>query len=270
MENSHSYKANYSNYDPKNNPENKAISDKFERQVAEYYTKEGYNIWHRSASMNLQDRGIDLIAFKDDEVLFIQCKWRKNSAIDSLDKKVYDKMIDGYIAIKDNIIRKTDNAKYKLILACRQLNNPSNKSMVDDTLFYYLVRYTDDIEYMYPDIAEKQIIFFDDANDQLKLVRNERISKYEKEENEAKEKADAMTIVVFIYKCLESYEEILKSLENNQSNNAKEQRNILLINVENLENYYKGKKEKFIKILQEKIIKEIEQKMNDFFQRCSN
>lgn len=262
MENS--YKAKYSNYSSENkNLENKARGDKFEEQVAEYYKNEGYNVWNRSKSMGFQDRGIDLVAFKNNEVLLIQCKWRKDDAINSLNEEVYNKMIDGYNNIKYNIIIKTDNAKYKLILACRQLNNPSNKSMVNDTLFQYFIRYTDDIKYKYPDIIDKQIIFFDDANEQLKLVREEN-SKCEKEQNNAKEKADAMAIVVFIHKCLEAYEEILNSLENNESDEAKEQRNFILASIENLEIYYNTRKEKITKILQEDIIEEIEQKLRVF------
>lgn len=255
MENSN--KAKYSNYDP----ENKAKGDEFERKVAEYYSKEGYNVWNRSASMGNQDKGIDLIAFKDEEILLIQCKWGQRT--DTLGVEVYNKMINGYKKIKDTIIKKSDNAKYKLVLACRDLSKEGKKSMVNNMLFECFIRYADDIKYKYPDIIEKQIIFFDDANEQLKLVREEN-SKCEKEQNNAKEKADAMAIVVFIYKCLEVYEEILKSLEKNKSNEAKEQRNFILASIENLEIYYNTRKEKITKILQEDIIEEIEQKLRVF------
>lgn len=46
----------------------------FERNVAKYYAKEGYFIFHHGEALEKADNGIDIIAYNENNVLLIQCK----------------------------------------------------------------------------------------------------------------------------------------------------------------------------------------------------
>ncbi len=51
----------------------------YEAYVAEIYRQRGYDVEERGKALGKKDGGIDLIATKEDEVIFIQCKnWKEN------------------------------------------------------------------------------------------------------------------------------------------------------------------------------------------------
>jgi len=74
---------NYSNNKTKENNINEIKINKgkdYEIYIGNYYENKGYDVKYLGVERGLQDNGIDLIARKENEVLFIQCKnWHKNS-----------------------------------------------------------------------------------------------------------------------------------------------------------------------------------------------
>ena len=54
--------------------ENKKKGALYEEYIADIYKKDGYDVIENGKEKGLKDDGIDIIAKKDKEVLFIQCK----------------------------------------------------------------------------------------------------------------------------------------------------------------------------------------------------
>lgn len=54
--------------------EKRENSEKYEEFISHMYKANGYIVWQYSKERGKADRGIDLIAKKDDEIVFIQCK----------------------------------------------------------------------------------------------------------------------------------------------------------------------------------------------------
>ncbi len=51
----------------------------YEAYIADIYRQRGYDVEERGRELGKRDGGIDLIATKEDEVIFIQCKnWKEN------------------------------------------------------------------------------------------------------------------------------------------------------------------------------------------------
>ena len=65
-------------YTPIKNPKsymtNKEKGDKYELQILKYYKNQGYKVYPQGFIKGKSDNGIDLIAYKDNEALLIQCK----------------------------------------------------------------------------------------------------------------------------------------------------------------------------------------------------
>ena len=53
---------------------NKQKGDKYEFQIGEYYKHKGYKIYQNGINKGVADGGIDLVAYKGDEAVLIQCK----------------------------------------------------------------------------------------------------------------------------------------------------------------------------------------------------
>ena len=139
----------------------------FERKVAEYFVEQGYNIFHHGAALGINDNGIDIIAYGQNDILFIQCKYR--SSPNTLTKDVYEKAIEGYYTIINNAVM-TKNATYKLILACNSLKNRGEKlSPVSNELFQLWIKscyYDDNNEKnnINDGIKNKEIYFFEECD----------------------------------------------------------------------------------------------------------
>ncbi len=60
----------YKNYSQQNDQK----GYNYELQIGKYYQKQGYKVYFKGINEGLKDQGIDLIAYKDNEALLIQCK----------------------------------------------------------------------------------------------------------------------------------------------------------------------------------------------------
>ena len=69
----------------------KKAGDNYEKRVGKDYEKNGYKVDYRGLRMGLKDGGIDLIATKGEEIIFIQCKFwtRWDSITHAMVKEFY-------------------------------------------------------------------------------------------------------------------------------------------------------------------------------------
>ncbi|MGX3044425.1 restriction endonuclease [Helicobacter sp. T3_23-1056] len=57
---------------------NKQKGDKYERQIGKEYQNNGYKVYFKGLKEGKSDNGIDLVAYKGDEAVLIQCKnWER-------------------------------------------------------------------------------------------------------------------------------------------------------------------------------------------------
>lgn len=116
----------------------KEKGDAFEKYCADYFTELGYGVQERGKLLGVKDGGIDLIAFKDDEILLIQCKnWSGNIKITSKELRIFFGDCSAYIESPENkefieekgykirrmyIVSKDDMYDYSAIAYANEMN----------------------------------------------------------------------------------------------------------------------------------------------------
>lgn len=75
---------------------NKEKGDMYEKYIADYYRKQGYTISEHGQDNGRKDKGIDIIAKKEKEIILIQCKnWNENNKLKHSEiKEIRMNMID--------------------------------------------------------------------------------------------------------------------------------------------------------------------------------
>lgn len=77
-------KYNYKNY-------LKQKGNQYEFYIADYFKKNGYKVYMKGYNEGFKDEGIDLICYKDEEMLLVQCKnWNCAVELKDIKKFVYD------------------------------------------------------------------------------------------------------------------------------------------------------------------------------------
>lgn len=122
----HRYKKNYKKQI------NKEKGDEYEFYIGRLFKEHGYKVYYKGINEGYFDEGIDLICYKDLEVVLIQCKnWKRQADLNSVKKFVYncrEYEQKNYIKLKRKSIRKifviSNHYKNKEILEyLKQINN---------------------------------------------------------------------------------------------------------------------------------------------------
>nr|WP_314380576.1 restriction endonuclease [uncultured Campylobacter sp.] len=70
---------------------NKEKGDEYEFYIGRLFKEHGYKVYYKGINEGYFDEGIDLICYKDLEVVLIQCKnWKKQADLNSIKKFVYN------------------------------------------------------------------------------------------------------------------------------------------------------------------------------------
>ena len=111
---------------------NKEKGDEYEFYIGRLFKEHGYKVYYKGINEGYFDEGIDLICYKDLEVVLIQCKnWKKQADLNSVKKFVYncrEYEQKNYIKLRRKSIRKivviSNHYKNKEILEdIKQINN---------------------------------------------------------------------------------------------------------------------------------------------------
>lgn len=125
-EKNHRYKKNYKEQTKKEK------GDEYEFYIGRLFKEHGYKVYYKGINEGYFDEGIDLICYKDLEVVLIQCKnWKRQADLNSVKKFVYncrEYEQKNYIKLKRKSIRKifviSNHYKNKEILEyLKQINN---------------------------------------------------------------------------------------------------------------------------------------------------
>lgn len=127
-------KENYKNY-LKNKEENIKKGQEYEYKIKCYFDSLGYNVYPNGYINGKKDKGIDLIAYKNNEVHLIQCKCYKNPPKQELIRKFVG---DCEIYIKNNQNKLNNKTIYKdFITSCKEKDYgvikflEENKNLID-------------------------------------------------------------------------------------------------------------------------------------------
>lgn len=119
--------------------EKKTRAAQYTESIADHYRGLGYAVTEYGKENDVKNNTIDLIAKKDDEVIFMQCKdWDKNTLQKIDDKEIKILRIDIYDFLEKHPIFKTYKIKIKYILS---------ENFMDTSAIIYIDRYKDDISY---------------------------------------------------------------------------------------------------------------------------
>lgn len=83
-----------------NKKENKEKGDLYEKFISKHFKKQGYTIAEHGIDNGVKDNGIDIIAKKEKEILFIQCKnWsaKSNNKVRDKELKVTRQDVQDYM-----------------------------------------------------------------------------------------------------------------------------------------------------------------------------
>lgn len=70
---------------------NKEKGDEYEFYIGRLFKEHGYKVYYKGINEGYFDEGIDLICYKDLEVVLIQCKnWKRQADLNSVKKFVYN------------------------------------------------------------------------------------------------------------------------------------------------------------------------------------
>ena len=112
----------------------KKYGTKYEEKVAKHYQKQHYQTILNGKNFGLNDLGLDVIAFNDDEILLIQCKYYINKRLQNFEiQKIFDKLNsfkisqNKYKMFNTYNLKKYDIGKMKLILAVPEICSLSAK-----------------------------------------------------------------------------------------------------------------------------------------------
>lgn len=110
----------------------------YEEFIAKYYEELGYYVWKHGKEKGREDNGIDLIAKKDKEIIFMQCKnWNSSSSYKITHKELKSTRQDVMDYMDKNPIFKNYNQRIIYILS----NDILHKSA-----YHYLEEYKQHIE----------------------------------------------------------------------------------------------------------------------------
>ena len=132
------------------NKEKKEKGDLYEEFISNHFRKQGYTIAEHGKDNGVKDQGIDIIAKKGKEVLFIQCKnWSENSSrkIKSDDMKITRQNVQDY-KIK-NPIYEMYNIKIIYVIS---------ENILHRSAYYYLQENSETIEFRIIPIINKSSI----------------------------------------------------------------------------------------------------------------
>ncbi|RDU68554.1 restriction endonuclease [Helicobacter equorum] len=136
----YSYKTykQYSNFD--NAQANKQKGDKYEQQILKLYKKQGYKVYPQGFIKGKADGGIDLIAYKGNEALLIQCKNWEYSQVKQEHLRIFLGDCTAYLEKNHNIFAKK-KVKRVFVTSCKNIDYGVQKFVEENNVEYKIIPY---------------------------------------------------------------------------------------------------------------------------------
>ena len=120
--------------------QNKQKGDRYERQIGKYYQQQGYNVYFKGLEEGRRDRGIDLIAYKGNDALLIQCKNWENSQIKQEQLRIFLGDCTAYLEQNQKIFSKK-NVGRVFVASCKNMDYGVKKFVEENSMEYKIIPY---------------------------------------------------------------------------------------------------------------------------------
>lgn len=112
----------------------------YELQIGKYYQKQGYKVYFKGINEGLKDQGIDLIAYKDNEALLIQCKNWEYSQVKQEQLRIFLGDCTAYLEQNHKIFAKK-NVKRIFITSSKNIDYGVKKFLQTSNIEYKIIPY---------------------------------------------------------------------------------------------------------------------------------
>lgn len=129
-----------STQNPKTYITNKEKGDKYEVQILRYYKNQGYKVYPQGLIQGRCDNGIDLIAYKDNEALLIQCKNWEYSQVKQEQLRIFLGDCTAYLEQNHKIFAKKQ-VRRVFVTSCETLDYGVQKFLQKNNIEYKIITY---------------------------------------------------------------------------------------------------------------------------------
>lgn len=124
-----------------NNYRNKQKGDEYELQIGRFYQQQGYKVYFKGINEGRRDSGIDLIAYKGDEAVLIQCKNWENTQVKQEHLRIFLGDCTAYLEQNQKIFAKK-NVSRVFVTSCENLDYGVKKFLEENSVGYRIIPYT--------------------------------------------------------------------------------------------------------------------------------
>ena len=119
---------------------NKQKGDKYELQIGKEYQNAGYKVYFKGIKEGKSDNGIDLVAYKGDEAVLIQCKNWERAQVKQEQLRVFIGDCTSYIE-KNRKIFANKQVRRVFVTSCENIDYGVKKFVEENNVEYRVVPY---------------------------------------------------------------------------------------------------------------------------------
>lgn len=119
---------------------NKQKGNKYELQISNLYKRKGYKVYPNGAINGVADGGIDLIAYKGNEAVLIQCKNWEYSQVRQEHLRIFLGDCTAYLEKNRHIFAKK-NIRRVFITSCQNTNYGVKRFVEENNVEYVVIPY---------------------------------------------------------------------------------------------------------------------------------
>lgn len=123
--------------------QNKQKGEKYEIQIGKWYQKQGYKVYFKGINEGRRDAGIDLIAYKGQEAILIQCKNWENTQIKQEHLRIFMGDCTAYLEQNEFRFRKK-NVRRAFVTSCKFQDYALMKFVASNKIDYVVIPYDRD------------------------------------------------------------------------------------------------------------------------------
>ena len=119
---------------------NKQKGDDCEFQIGESYKRKGYKIHHNGINKGVADNGIDLVAYKGDEAVLIQCKNWERTQVKQEQLRIFLGDCTSYIE-KNQRVFANKTIRRVFVTSCENIDYGVKKFVEENEMEYLVIAY---------------------------------------------------------------------------------------------------------------------------------
>ncbi len=134
-----SYRKSYKDYRTYEG-QNKQKGELYELQIGKYYQNLGYKVYFKGINEGFSDGGIDLIAYKDNDALLIQCKNWEYTQVRQEHLRIFLGDCTAYIEQNQKFLSRK-NIKRVFVTSCENIDYGVQKFITSNNIEYKIIAY---------------------------------------------------------------------------------------------------------------------------------